>query len=108
MPAPPTPHTTVSSAEEQLFLQAIGELAEGRSTASLVELERLYPGSEKAKLARNLGEAFIQLKLLNTQLQKEKSRCQQEKDRLARDFRQLQEDQEKLRKLVIEMEMRRR
>lgn len=101
-PAAPTP------AEQPLFLQVIDELVNDRPPTALVELERLYPQTPQTEHARTLADAFAKRQQQITQLQKEKSRCQLEKDRLSKDFRQLQEDQEKLRKLVIDMEKRRR
>jgi hypothetical protein len=96
------------AAAEQLFLQVVGDLANDRSPAALLELERLYPEHQATVRARTLVDAFAKLQQQITQLQKEKTRCQQERDRLSKDFRKLQEDQEKLRKLVVDMEKRRR
>jgi hypothetical protein len=97
-----------SLAEQQLFLRFIDELPNEHPSAALSELERLYPQRPTTERARILAETFAKRQLLIIQMQKDRSRCQQEKERLAKDFRQLQEDHEKLRKLVVEMEKRRR
>jgi uncharacterized protein YlxW (UPF0749 family) len=106
----PSPRLSPSATApaEQLFLDVVADLANDRAPAAMVELERLYPQSQATASARTLVDAFAKLQQQVTQLQKEKSRCQQEKDRLSKDLRQLQEDQEKLRKLVVDMEKRRR
>jgi hypothetical protein len=104
----PTPTTPPEQTEQQLFLQLVDELINGQTPAKLLSLERLYPQSQTTAHARTLTDAFFKLQQQSAQMQKDKNRCQQEKDRLTKDFRQLQEDQERLRKLVVEMEMRRR
>jgi hypothetical protein len=106
---PPThPAAASAPAEQRLFLQVLDSLANDRPPAALADLEHLYPQSQTAILARRLADTFGKLQQQNAVLQKDKNRLQQDKDRLTKDFRKLQEDQENLRKLVLEMEMRRR
>jgi hypothetical protein len=106
---PPTHPAAGSAPEEQrLFLQVLDSLANDRPPAALADIEHLYPQSQSAILARRLADTIAKLHQQNAVLQKDKLRLQQDKDRLTKDFRQLQEDQENLRKLVLEMEMRRR
>jgi hypothetical protein len=108
IPAPPTPEAPVASAEQQLILQVLDEFTTGPSTAKLLELERLYPQHPMTSRLRALADALGQSKQQIASLQQDKTRCLKDQNRLAKEFRELQEDQEKLRKLVIEMEKRRR
>jgi hypothetical protein len=90
--------------EHTLFLQAMDETAAATPGTALVTLQRDYPDSPWTARARALTEADKARKALEVKVQT----LQQEKNRLLQENSKLKEDLEKLKKLGIETERRRK
>lgn len=89
---------------DELFLQALGEMPTATAEEAFETLRREYPDSpwtSSAQSIKNLQQAHAAQDAKIQALQQDKSRLLQEN-------RKLKEDLEKLRKLVIETERRRR
>lgn len=89
---------------DELFLQALGEISAATPGAALDMLRRDYPDSPWTASAQSINE----LQQAHDAQEARIRSLQQEKNRLLQENRKLKEDMEKLRKLVIETERRRR
>lgn len=90
--------------EHQLFLQAVDETPSEDRGAALEALRRDYPDSPWAAKAQALADLNQTCETLESKVQN----LQQDKNRLLQENRKLKEDLDKLKKLVIEMEKRRK
>jgi hypothetical protein len=90
--------------EHQLFLQAVDETSSAAPGTALDTLRRNYPDSPWTAKAQALADLNRTREALEIKVQT----LQQDKNRLLQENRKLKEDLDKLKKLVIEMEQRRK
>jgi hypothetical protein len=90
--------------EHQLFLQAVDETSSAAPGPALEALRRDYPDSPWTAKAQGFADLNRTRETLEIKIQT----LQQDKNRLLQENRKLKEDLDKLKKLVIEMEKRRK
>jgi hypothetical protein len=90
--------------EHQLFLQAVDETSSAAPGTVLDTLRRDYPDSPWTAQAQALADLSQAREALEIKIQT----LQQDKNRLLQENRKLKEDMDKLKKLVIDMEKRRK
>jgi hypothetical protein len=90
--------------EHQLFLQAVDETSSAAPGTALETLWRDYPDSPWTAKA----QGFSDLSRTRESLEIKVQTLQQDKNRLLQENRKLKDDLDKLKKLVIEMEKRRK
>jgi septal ring factor EnvC (AmiA/AmiB activator) len=94
-----------------LYLQAIDEIASTGTGPALEELQRKHPESPLTAKASALAELVRSRQNLDERIKAlthERAKLQEENKHLQWEIRLLTDDLENLRKLIIEMEMRRK
>jgi hypothetical protein len=90
--------------EHLLFLQALDETSSAAPGTALERLRRDYPDSQWTAKALTIAD----LNRTRETLENKNQSLQQDKNRLLQENRKLKDDLEKLKKLVIDMEKRRK
>jgi predicted RNase H-like nuclease (RuvC/YqgF family) len=108
---PMKPYAETAPQSADLYLLAIDEIVSGGTGPVLEELQREHPESPLTAKASALAELVRSRQNLDERIKaltRERAKLQQENTHLQGEIRLLTDDLENLRKLIIEMEMRRK
>ncbi len=95
----------LGGSEEALFKEGAEEIASNNPPKSLERLKEKYPESPWAERAKTLGELWeVREKLLREQ--NKLGKCNEKSRALDKEIRELRADIDRLKRLMIEMELR--
>lgn len=97
------------SGAQELFVRGLDQLAAGREATAFTLLAERFPTSRWSLRGQTVAALQQKLQASNTALQalrQEKNRCMEDYTHLGKETEQLRSDLEKMKKLMIENELR--
>ncbi|HKK01871.1 MAG TPA: hypothetical protein VJ955_06845 [Desulfuromonadales bacterium] len=106
LPVPPSASHPGSDKAQHLFLQGLDELTATGGSPSFATLHRRHPQSPWTARADQVVKLCAKPAARLKELRNEIQRCSRDKTRLKDQIKHLRDDLDKIKKLLIEMEMR--